>query len=345
MDDAGWDDLRLFLHVATEGGLSGAADRTGLSAPTIGRRMLALERATGRALFIRSQRGYRLAPDGEVLLAHVISMQKTADKIASWRGQAFTLPIVSIGADPWLSGFIATETQAIRGPDDPFRLCCQTHAAGIDFTYRETDIGLVRSRPETGNLAIRKSVQVAHAVYRPAGTDGLPLPWVSIGTQSAHSPADRWVFEHHEADIRTWANAPDLLLRLICAGNGRGLLPFSSVIGGRSSRGTAPSSRNSPIRCGSSPMTTTGIVRKCDWWWTGSPPCSSAMPTASPAVPVERCQGLHAVHSALWCAGFSAAGPSSSCRHSPVSRPSSMRCQRLCRSSVPKRSSAIAALR
>lgn len=225
MDDAGWDDLRLFLHVATVGGLSGAADRTGLSAPTIGRRMLALERAIGRALFIRSQRGYRLAPDGEVLLAHVISMQKTADKIADWRGQAFTLPIVSIGADPWLSGFIATETSAIREPDDPFRLCCQTHPAGIDFTYRETDIGLVRSRPETGNLAVRKSVQVAHAVYRPAGTDGLPLPWVSIGTQSAHSPADRWVFEHHEADIRTWANAPDLLLRLICAGNGRGLLP------------------------------------------------------------------------------------------------------------------------
>lgn len=225
MDDAGWDDLRLFLHVATEGGLSGAADRTGLSAPTIGRRMLALERATGRALFIRSQRGYRLAPDGEVLLAHVISMQKTADKIADWRGQAFTLPIVSIGADPWLSGFIATETPAIREPNDLFRLCCQAHPAGIDFTYRETDIGLVRRRPETGNLAVRKSVQVAHAVYRPVGTDGSPLPWVSTSTQSAHSPADRWVFEHHEAEIRTWANAPDLLLRLICAGNGRGLLP------------------------------------------------------------------------------------------------------------------------
>lgn len=225
MDDAAWDDLRLFLHVASEGGLSGAADRTGLSAPTIGRRMLALERATGRALFIRSQRGYRLAPDGEVLLAHVISMQKTADKIADWRGQAFTLPIVSIGADAWLSGFIATETQAIRGPEDPFRLCCQTLHAGIDFTYRETDIGLVRNRPETGNLAVRKSVQVAHAVYRPVGTDGSPHPWVSLSTQSAASPVDKWVFEHHEAEIRTWANTPELLLRLICAGNGRGLLP------------------------------------------------------------------------------------------------------------------------
>ncbi len=45
-----WDDLRLFLHVAEQGGLAGAAEKTGVSAPTLGRRMLALERASGRAL-------------------------------------------------------------------------------------------------------------------------------------------------------------------------------------------------------------------------------------------------------------------------------------------------------
>jgi Transcriptional regulator len=225
MTEPEWDDLKLFLNVATTGGLSAAAALTGISAPTIGRRMLMLERATGRTLFVRSQRGYRLAPDGEVLLAHVRGMQKTAEKIAEWRGQAFTLPIVSIGADAWLSGLIARETPAIRGPSDQFRLCCQTHHAGLDFTYRQTDIGLLRDRPRTGNLAVRKSVQVAHAVYRPAGSDGSRLPWVSLGTQSAHSPADRWVFERHEGDIRTWASAPELLLQLMCAGNGRGVLP------------------------------------------------------------------------------------------------------------------------
>ncbi|CCE99729.1 hypothetical protein predicted by Glimmer/Critica (plasmid) [Sinorhizobium fredii HH103] len=51
-----WEDLRLFLHVAEQGGLAGAAEKTGISAPTIGRRMLALERATGRALFVRADR-------------------------------------------------------------------------------------------------------------------------------------------------------------------------------------------------------------------------------------------------------------------------------------------------
>jgi DNA-binding transcriptional LysR family regulator len=226
MTDAAWDDLKLFLHVASEGGLSGAASRTGLSAPTIGRRMLALERVTGRALFLRSQQGYRLAPDGEVLLAHVKTMQKSAESIASWQGRAFSLPIVSIGADAWISRFICDNSMSIRGADDPFRLCCQSLHGGVEFTYRSTDVGLVRQRPQSGNVAMRRSVEVAHAVYaaeHPGDADA--GPWVSLGTTSSHSPADRWVFENHEAEIRTWANSPDLLLRLIRAGHGRGVLP------------------------------------------------------------------------------------------------------------------------
>ncbi|CDZ62515.1 LysR family transcriptional regulator [Neorhizobium galegae] len=226
MTDAGWDDLKLFLHVASEGGLSGAAARTGLSAPTIGRRMLALERATGRTLFVRSHQGYRLAPDGETLLEHVRAMQKTADSIADWKAQAFAMPIVSIGADAWLSGFVSDHTSELRGREDRFRLCCKSLHRGLDFTYRETDVGIVGRRPESGNVAIRRSVTVAHCIYR---VDSLAedetMPWVSIGTESSHSPADKWVFQHHEADIRTWTNSPELLLRLIASGNGRGVLP------------------------------------------------------------------------------------------------------------------------
>lgn len=226
MTDAGWDDLKLFLHVASEGALSGAAARTGLSAPTIGRRMLTLERTTGRTLFVRSQQGYRLAPDGETLLEHVRAMQKTADSIADWKAQAFALPIVSIGADAWLSGFVSDHTSEIRSKEDRFRLCCKSLHKGLDFTYREADVGIVGRRPESGNVAIRRSVAVAHCIYRAYSlAEDETMPWVSIGTESSHSPADKWVFQHHEADIRTWTNSPELLLRLIAGGNGRGVLP------------------------------------------------------------------------------------------------------------------------
>lgn len=226
MTEADWDDLKLFLHVASEGGLSGAASRTGISAPTIGRRMLALERTTGRTLFVRSQQGYRLAPDGETLLEHVRAMQKTADSIADWKGQAFAMPIVSIGADAWLAGFVADHTPEIRGREDRFRLCCKSLHKGMDFTYREADVGILGYRPESGNIAIRRSVAVSHAVYKERKLAGEPdLPWVSLGTESSHAPADKWVFQHHEAGIRTWTSSPELLLRLIASGNGRGVLP------------------------------------------------------------------------------------------------------------------------
>ena len=44
-----WDDLRVFLALVEEGSLSAAARRLGLSQPTVGRRVLALEEARRKA--------------------------------------------------------------------------------------------------------------------------------------------------------------------------------------------------------------------------------------------------------------------------------------------------------
>jgi DNA-binding transcriptional LysR family regulator len=226
MQDTGWDDLKLFFHVAVEGGLSGAAQRTGLSAPTIGRRMLALERATGRALFVRSQQGYRLAPDGHTLLDRVRAMRKAYDDIAGWRTQAFSLPIVSVASDAWLSRYVAAHAMQIRQNEDQFRLCCKRAWPGLDLTFREADVVITDKRPTSGNLAVRPSVTVAHAAYRAANQLAREdLPWISVGTESAETPAHRHVFENHEAEILTWTTGPDLLPPLIAGGAGRGVLP------------------------------------------------------------------------------------------------------------------------
>ncbi|WP_411035758.1 LysR family transcriptional regulator [Shinella sp. BYT-45] len=226
MSEVDWSDLQLFFHVASEGGLAGASAMTGISAPTIGRRMLALERAMGRTLFIRSQQGYRLAPDGMVLFEHVQTIRRTTADITRWHGDAFALPIVSIAGDIWLSGFIAENVGTLRGPDDSFRLCCKRLPPGEDLTYRHGMIALFDSAPRIGNVAVRKSVDVAYAVYRAAGAASKDdLPWVSIGTEVAASDAERWVFRNHEQQIHTWTNAPDVLARLIAGGAGRGALP------------------------------------------------------------------------------------------------------------------------
>lgn len=226
MTDSAWDDLKLFLHVASEGGLSGASLRTGLSAPTIGRRMFTLERVLGRSLFVRSQQGYRLAHDGEILLEHVRTMQKAAENIAEWHRGAFTQPIVSIASDAWISGFVADHIGTIRSRDDAYRICCKAAHLGLDLTYREADVALMRERPQTGNLAVQRSVTIRYATYRAAHLkEGNDIRWISLSTDISHAPSETWVFRNHEQAIYTWTPGHDLLHRLVRQGAGRGVMP------------------------------------------------------------------------------------------------------------------------
>ena len=60
-----WDFYRTFLGVLREGSLSGAARALGLTQPTVGRHVDALEQALGYALFVRTQQG--LSPTQEAL--------------------------------------------------------------------------------------------------------------------------------------------------------------------------------------------------------------------------------------------------------------------------------------
>ncbi|MBX5224525.1 LysR family transcriptional regulator [Rhizobium sp. NLR9b] len=225
MKEASWDDLQLFFHVATGGGLSAAAARTGLSAPTIGRRMLGLERLTGRSLFNRGPTGYLLAKDGQELLDRVRLMQDAARAISDWRGEVLTLPIVSTVVDSWTSRFIADHLASVWTPKDCFRMCYKTCDASVDFTYREAHIAIRHSRPDGGNVAIRRSVKVAHAVYQAADYDESNCNWISLGTDIAITPADKWTFEQPDYWITSWTNTPHMLFYLIRGGAGRGVLP------------------------------------------------------------------------------------------------------------------------
>ena len=55
--EPGWELYRTFLAVVREGSLSGAARALGLTQPTAGRHVDALEQALGMSLFIRTQQG------------------------------------------------------------------------------------------------------------------------------------------------------------------------------------------------------------------------------------------------------------------------------------------------
>ena len=65
-----WDDLRVFLAVAREGGLTGGGRVLRLDPATAGRRVARLESELGAQLFTKGPQGYRLTEPGVRLLDH-----------------------------------------------------------------------------------------------------------------------------------------------------------------------------------------------------------------------------------------------------------------------------------
>lgn len=77
-DDIGWELYRTFLAVLREGSLSGAARALGITQPTAGRHVEALERALKVSLFTRSQIGLQPTDVALALQSHAEAMQSTA---------------------------------------------------------------------------------------------------------------------------------------------------------------------------------------------------------------------------------------------------------------------------
>jgi len=85
MNDISWDFYRTFLEVLRTGSLSAAARELGLTQPTVGRHVDALEQAVGHQLFTRSQQGLlpteqavTLQPYAESLASTTAAMQRLA---------------------------------------------------------------------------------------------------------------------------------------------------------------------------------------------------------------------------------------------------------------------------
>ncbi|MBR0554953.1 LysR family transcriptional regulator [Ciceribacter sp. L1K23] len=77
-----WSHYRTFLAVLTHGSLSAAARELGLTQPTVGRHIDALERASGSPLFLRSQQGLLPTVTAREMLPHAEAMAASAAALA-----------------------------------------------------------------------------------------------------------------------------------------------------------------------------------------------------------------------------------------------------------------------
>lgn len=223
-DPLGWDDLRLFLAVARAEGLSAAARQTGISAPTLGRRITQLEQRVDRKLFDRRQTGYALTDDGRALYKQALEMESAAGAIEQWRDRN-ARRIVRISAGSWTSRFLAIHIAALWTPGDAIGIDLATAHARVDIGHRQADIGIRNRAPDEARLAGRRMQDVAHGVYRGRTAAGDDLPWIRVTGDAAITPSARWVGAFDTGGNVLTCSDARVVVDLLRAGAGKAVLP------------------------------------------------------------------------------------------------------------------------
>jgi DNA-binding transcriptional LysR family regulator len=212
-----WDDLRLFLAVARKGGLAAGAASTGKSAPTLGRRMLALERRLGRDLFRRMARGYALTDEGQDLLIRATALESRIQPMIETDPEQ-ALPIVKVSAGIWVTHLLCDRVPELIG-SDRIRLRFIAADEVLDIGRREALIGIRNRRPEGSGLAGRRITRIHFAVY--ASHENVQTWARVIGT----TPSAKWVRDKTQKANAIEVTSPRNALDLALAGTARVVLP------------------------------------------------------------------------------------------------------------------------
>ena len=153
-----WNQIRAFLVTAEAGNFSAAARRLGLTQPTLGRQVAALEEHLGLTLFERHGRSLALTQAGMELLDHVRDMGDAAARISlAASGQSQTIEgHVSITASDVLSSYMLPPILAeIREAAPGIDLEIIASNAVRDLRRREADIAIRHVRPTQPDLYAR----------------------------------------------------------------------------------------------------------------------------------------------------------------------------------------------
>jgi len=226
-NEVSWDDLKLFLDVARLGGLTPATATTSLSAATLGRRVAALERQMGQALFTRSQTGYRLTAAGEDLLSRAEDVEAAMHTLIRWREGAQGERIVRISAGTWTTQFLARNIDRLWRVGEGIGIEFVTSAQRVDIGRRNADIGIRNARPSEQWLAGRQIGKVAHALYSGSQLiNGVAAGFfVGVVGEAANTPSARWLAAHHGDRIVIRGNDALSVAELVAAGAGLGIFP------------------------------------------------------------------------------------------------------------------------
>ncbi|MCV3271819.1 LysR family transcriptional regulator [Roseobacter sinensis] len=154
-----WNRARAFLVTAEEGSLSAAARALGLTQPTLGRQVAALEEELGVLLFDRAGRGLTLTDNGLELVDHVRAMGEAASHVSmTASGQSRSVEgTVRITATEVASAFmLPAMIDRLRAAHPGIEVELVATNLLRDLRRREADIAIRTVRPTDPQLIARK---------------------------------------------------------------------------------------------------------------------------------------------------------------------------------------------
>lgn len=157
--EPGWEHYRTLLAVIREGSLSAAARALGLTQPTVGRHVDALEDALGIALFTRSQGGLvptesalALVPHAEAMASAAEALRRTASGEAEEdRGTVRITASEMIGTE-----VLPAMLTRFREAHPRITIEVMLSNRSEDLLQREADIAIRMIRPTQGALLAKK---------------------------------------------------------------------------------------------------------------------------------------------------------------------------------------------
>jgi DNA-binding transcriptional LysR family regulator len=158
MDLPDWTLIRSFLAVAEAGSLSAAARATGVSQPTLGRHIQAIEAGLQVPLFTRTAQGQTLTDAGRALLPAARAMQAAAAELAlTAKGHAIGIEgTVRITASRVVSHTILPPILArLRAEEPGIQIDLVPSDATENLLFGEADIALRMYRPTQADLVAR----------------------------------------------------------------------------------------------------------------------------------------------------------------------------------------------
>ncbi len=169
-----WNQVRAFLVTAEEGSFSAASRALGLTQPTLGRQVAALEDRLGVTLFERLGRSLSLTQSGLELLEHVRAMGDAAGRIAlSAAGQSQRIEghVCITATDVVSMHLLPPALMRLRNMAPGIEVEVVASNEVRDLRRREADIAIRHARPEQPDLIAKLLRELSIRFY--ASTDYL----------------------------------------------------------------------------------------------------------------------------------------------------------------------------